>query len=169
MPATSDFRNYAFSAHRVDASGKNVGRGVYWKLYAIENLLRVIAHSILTVQIGPGWWEGVDPSIKDSVQRRKAQYAERPWHSMPGRHELYYTFLSELSKIITAHSHLFSPIIADIDQWVARIEQVRLPRNIVGHMNWPHSVDRRRIDLMHYDLCQLVQQLLASGRDLSVP
>lgn len=170
MPATSDFRKYAFSALRVDASGKNVGRGVYWKLYAIENLLRVIVHSILRLQIGPDWWDvAVDPPIRDSVQRRSADYANRPWHTIPGRHQVYYTFLSDLSKIITANSHLFRPIIADIDQWVARIEQVRLPRNIVGHMNWPHKADRQRIDVMHHDLRQLVNQLLASGTGLNIP
>lgn len=174
MPATSDFRRYVFSARRVDASGKDIGRRVYWKLYAIENLFRVIVHSILRLQIGPDWWDvAVDPAIKGSVRSIKAQYAKRPLHSMPGRHEVYYTFLSGLSKIITANSHLFRPIIPDIDQWIERIERVRLPRNIVGHMNWPHKADRRLIDDLHCDLHQLVQRLAqrlaASGTNLSIP
>jgi hypothetical protein len=74
-----------------------------------------------------------------------------------------------LSKIITANSHLFRPVIPDIDQWIARLEQVRLPRNIVGHMNWPHKTDRQRINVVHADLQQLVQQLAASGTGLSIP
>jgi len=45
----------------------------------------------------------------------------------------------------------------------------RLPRNIVGHMNWPHKTDRQRIDVVHADLQQLLQSLVASGTSLSIP
>ncbi len=170
MPGTNDFRSYVFDPARVDAAGKNVGQRVYWKLYAIENLVRVMAHSILTAQVGANWWAvAVDPGIQASVQRRRADYTNRPWHGTPGKHDIYYAFLSDLSKIIIANSHLFRPVIPDIDQWIARLEQVRLPRNIVGHMNWPHKTDRQRIDVVHADLQQLVQQLAASGTGLSIP
>jgi len=170
MPATSDFRKHAFSARRVDASGKNVGQRVYWKLYAIENLLRVVAHSILTLQVGPDWWDvAVPSSIKDGVRRRRANYANRPWHSVPGTHDLYYVFLPDLNKIITDNSHQFRPIIKNIDKWIARIERVRLPRNIVGHMNWPHKKDRECINDVYNNLHRLVQQLAASGKTLSIP
>jgi hypothetical protein len=170
VPATNDFRTYPFHPDRLNAAGKNVGQKVYWKLYAIENLVRVLAHSVLTAQVGPNWWDvAVDRDIQGGVKRRRADYTNRPWHSTPGKHEVYYAFLSDLNRIITANSHLFRPLIPDIDQWVARIEQVRLPRNIVGHMNWPHKTDRQRIDVVHSDLQQLVQQLAASGTALSIP
>lgn len=136
MPSVSDFRTYAFDRARVDTAGRNIGRQVYWKLYAIENLLRVLVHSVLTLQVGANWWTvTVDPKLQQRVTYHMKEYASSPWHSTPGKHDIYYTFLSDLSKIITVNSHLFKPIIPDIDQWIARIEQVRLPRNIVGHMN----------------------------------
>ena len=170
MPVTKDFRTYAFDSSRVDKAGKNVGQRVYWKLYAIENLVRVMTHSVLMVQFGANWWTAaVDPGIRGSVERRRADYANRPWHSTPGKHDIYYALLSELSRIIAANSHLFRPLIPEIDGWIARIEQVRLPRNIVGHMNWPHKTDRQRIDVVHADLQQLVQQLATSGTALSIP
>jgi len=170
MPQVSDFRSYVFDRARVDAAGQSVGRRVYWRLYAIENLARVIVHSVLTAQVGAHWWSvAVDPKLRQRVARRMDEYANRPWHSTPGRHAIYYTFLSDLSKIIVANSHLFEPIIPDIDQWVARIEQVRLPRNIVGHMNWPSATDRQRIDVCHADLQQLVHHLTTRGVTLSVP
>ena len=170
MPSAKDFRSFAFDPKRVDAAGKNVGQNVYWKLYAIENLVRVIVHSVLGVQVGPTWWTlAVDPQIRGNVTRRMADYSNRPWHSTPGRHEVYYAFLSDLSKIIAANSHLFLPVIPDIDQWIARIEQVRLPRNIVGHMNWLTQTDRQRIDVVHADLKHLVDQLSGSGKSLTIP
>jgi hypothetical protein len=170
MPNTNDFRSYAFDPIRVDAAGKNVGQKVYWKLYSIENLVRVIVHSILTAEINANWWGvAVDPEIQRNVKRRRTDYLNRPWHSTPGKHDIYYAFLHDLGKIIMANSHLFRPMIPDIDQWIARIEQVRVPRNIVGHMNWPNKTDRQRIDVVHADLHQLVQQLAGSRPGLSIP
>ena len=85
------------------------------------------------------------------------------------RHEVYYTFLSDLNAIITAHSHLFRPTIPDIDQWIARIEQIRLPRNIVGHMNWPSSTDRQRIDVFYKDFQALIKKLASANFNFVIP
>ncbi len=171
MPAV-DFRSQAFDATKIDSCAKDVGRKVYWKLYAVENLLRVVVHSVLTAQYGVNWWTvAVHPDTQAQVTRFMSQYAKQPWHSTPGRHEIYYTFLSDLNSIITANSHLFRVVIPDVDQWIARIEQARLPRNIVGHMNWPHITDRQRIDVLYADLQALVKHLgrQGSGVTFAIP
>lgn len=170
MPTTVDFRTSTFDGSKVDASGKDIGRRVYWKLYVIENVIRVIVHSILTKQIGPNWWiVAVGSGIQRQAQRFKSSYLTRPWHSTPGGHEVYYTNLSDLNEIMRANSHLFLPVIADIDQWIARIEQIRLPRNIVGHMNWPNSTDRQRIDVFYADVHALAKHLVTSGFVMTIP
>jgi hypothetical protein len=170
MPRSADFRNYAFDKKRVDASGKDVGRNVYWKLYATENLVRILVHSVLTIQVGPNWWKtAVDPDLQRRVETRVKDYAQRTWHSSPGKHEVYYTFLSDLSKVIAANSHLFEPIVTDIDLWVGRIEQIRLPRNIVGHMNWITTADRQRIDLFYHDFQRLFDQLANGPLAIAIP
>ncbi len=170
MPTAVDFRSSAFDGTRVNTSGRDIGRRVYWKLYAIENIFRVIIHSVLSVQIGPGWWNvAVDRKIQRQVQTFKAEYARRPWHSSPGTHDIYYTHLSHLNEIMRANSNLFLPIIPDIDEWVGRIEQLRLPRNIVGHMNWPSATDRQRIDVFFSDIHALANHLTSPGFTLSIP
>jgi hypothetical protein len=171
MPKVADFRNYAFDRANLDASGKDLARKVYWKLYAIENLVRIIVHSILMAQIGVHWWfTAVDPAIQGQVRSRIASYDKQPWHSTPGKHEVYYIFLSDLNKIIAPNSHLFKPHVQDIDQWIARIEQIRIPRNIVGHMNWLSTVDRKRIDVFYADLQHLVARLATDPRlTLTIP
>jgi len=170
MAKAADFRAHAFDVARVDASGKDVGRKVYWRLYAIENLIRIVIHSVLAAQIGPDWWtKAADPDIRKRVEAYKAQYAKAPWYSTPGKHEVYYTFLSDLNKIMSTNSNLFKPKIPDIDQWVAKIEQVRMPRNIVGHMNWLTSTDRKRIDVFYDDVRRLVDNLIGSGLVLAIP
>ena len=164
MPkAATDFRSHAFDANKVSLSGKDVGKKVYWKLYAIENLIRVIVHSVLTAQLGTNWWDIVaDPKLKKDIDKLKKSYGNRPWHSTPGKHEVYYVYLSDLTKILTANSAQFVPHIPDVDQWTARLEQIRLPRNIVGHMNWLTNTDRGRIDVCLADVEQLAAKLAAN-------
>ena len=168
--ATVDFRTLAWDRAKLNSSGKDIGRKTYWRLFAIENLVRVLVNSVLFVQIGPNWWAvGVDPDIKGRVLRFKADYALQPWHSTPGGHDVYYTQLPDLARIIRDNSHLFLPIVSDIDAWVARLDQIRLPRNIVGHMNWPSAADRRRIEAFHADFEALTRHVEASGIAMIIP
>jgi hypothetical protein len=53
--ATVDFRTLAWDRAKLNSSGKDVGRKTYWRLFAIENLVRVLVNSVLSVQIGPNW------------------------------------------------------------------------------------------------------------------
>lgn len=170
MPIVRDFRNFGFDAIRVDRCGKHVGRQIYWKLYAIENILRVIIHSVLSAQINPHWWNvAVDPKVRRRAQDFRQQYIRRPQHALPGRHEIYYVFLSDLNNILRANSNLFLPLVPDIDQWVARIEGVRLPRNIVGHMNFPNQYDRQQIDRLYEQFASLLLQLGNSRIPIEIP
>ena len=172
MPkAASDFRNFAFDSKRISTSGKDVGAKVYPKLYAIENLIRVVVHSVLTAQLGQNWWTlAAGPQLQKDVTKRKAGYGNTPWHSIPGKHEVYYVYLSDLTKIMTSNSAQFVPHIPDIAQWTARLEQIRLPRNIVGHMNWLTKTDRNRIDVCLADVEQLVVKLAANPQlTLTIP
>jgi hypothetical protein len=172
MPkAATDFRAYAFETSRVNFAGKDLGGKVYPKLYTIENLIRVIVHSVLTAQLGKNWWSlAANQTLQKEVSRRMKSYANRPWHSTPGKHEVYYIYLSDLTKILTANSAQVEPHIPDVDQWTARLEQIRLPRNIVGHMNWLSSTDRGRIDVCLADVEQLIAKLATDPKlTLTIP
>jgi hypothetical protein len=135
---------------------------VYWRLFAIENLLRVIIHSVLSGQLGDAWWAtAVDHPLQGKAERFRSSYREKPWHTTPGVHEIYYLGLGDLSEIVRANSNLFRPVL-DVDQWLARIEQVRLPRNVVAHMNWPSQTDRQRVEVLLADLRELVGSIKGS-------
>lgn len=169
-PVIADFRQYSFQTTRVERAGKFLGRSTYWRLYAIENLIRVLIHSVLSGQQGPNWWaQAVDANIQGKAQRFRQTYLQSPWHTNPGTHDIYLVFLSDLNEIIRANSNLFVPLIRDIDQWMARIEQIRIPRNIIGHMNFLNRNDRSRIDIFHTDLLALISQLQNRGLVISIP
>ncbi len=170
MPVVRDFRNFRFDRPRVDRCGKHIGRHIYWKLYTIENVVRVIIHSVLTAQINSQWWNvAVDPKIQKRAESVRQQYAQRPGHTSPGNHDLYYVFLSDLNKIIGANSNLFLPVLTDVDKWVVELEDVRLPRNIVSHMHFPNQPDRQQIDKTYNDFVSLLPRIEAAGVTLLIP
>jgi hypothetical protein len=165
-----DFREFKFDPIRIDDSGKFVGRRVYWKLYCVENLIRVFIHSVLSVQINPDWWDiAVDPKIRKRAESFRQQYIQRPWHTIPGQHGIYYVFLSDLNNILRANSNLLLPLVPEIDEWMTRIEGIRLPRNIVSHMNFPNQPDCRRIDEVYSQIPALLAHLLHSGLEIRIP
>jgi hypothetical protein len=160
MPGMPDFRALPFSRSRVDNCGRYLGHHTYWKLYSIENYIRVMLHSALSVQIAPNWWDtAVDPPTKRNVEKLKQDYLARPVHALPGRHEIYYLYLSDLTRIMVGTRHLLMPLIPDIDSWIAKVEGIRIPRNLIGHMNFPSATDRNRIDLLHRELGDLMRKL----------
>ena len=170
MPAPRDFRRLAFSQPKIERCGKYLGRHSYWKLYAIENILRVVLHSVLSNQISLGWWSvAVDPKVQQKASRVRADYARRPWHTPAGSHDIYYVFLPDISNIMRTNSHLLAPIIPDIDTWMTRIDDVRLPRNLIGHMNFPSPADRLRIDTLHRDIGTLISVIESSGVTARIP
>ncbi len=170
MPQDTDFRASDFKIPSVESSGKFVGRTSYWKIYAVENFFRVIIHSVLSAQIDSHWWsKAVRPHIQAQAQRFRQGYLRRPWHTSPGSHDIYYTHLSDLNDIMLTNKGLFLPLIPDVDRWIVQIEELRLPRNIVGHMNYPNRVDRKRIDVLHSDIRELIKHLEGTGFVLQIP
>ena len=172
MSPKLDYRTVPFHTTRISDSGRYIGHSIYWKLYAIENIMRVIVHSVLNAQLGPTWWSvavATDSETNRNVQRVKRNLARQSWRTSPGNHEIYFIFLPDLNKIISAHNHLFRPIIPDIDQWIVRLEQIKHSRNIVSHMNWLDTSDKHDIDIAYAELKSLVKDLKNSGLQLHIP
>lgn len=172
MPSVIDFRSLPqFDLEGINKSGRNIGKTIYWKLYAVENLYRVIIHSVLSIQIRPNWWRiATDRNIRRKAVDFKQRYLRRPWHTLPGQHYIYYINLYDLNEIVRANLNLFDPIIPDMDQWIVKVETIRLPRNVIAHMNFPNRNDRQRIYLLYEDFKRLLNLVQSHpGVTLQVP
>lgn len=170
MPGIRDFRNFRFDGKRVNQCGKYIGRIAYWKLYVIENLLRLVIHSVLSVQISPNWWnQVVDPPVRRKARNARAYYSRRPLYTPPGRHDIYYVSLSDLNNILRANSNLFGALIPETNRLVGRLEKVRVRRNAVGHMNFINGSDRRVINRMYSDFTSLVIRLQKASLAIVIP
>lgn len=169
MPKLIDFRHSSFDSEKLCRSGKYVGQRTYWKLYAIENIFRIVIHSVLSPEIPGGWWDiAVDKTIKEKADFFKKNYLKRAWHGKPGTHDIYYIDLKDLAEIIRVHSHLFITVVPDIDKWMIGIEDLRLPRNVVAHMNFPSENDIKRIDVFYND-CLVMISGIQSKIPLLIP
>ena len=170
MPRVRDFRQFAFQPDRIARCGRNIGAGVYWKLYAIENTIRIVIHSILSVQISPNWWtEAVDQNIVRNAQRFRRSYIAKPQNASPGTHDIHLVFLSDLTEIIRANRNLIAPVVPTTDQWILTLEGIRLPRNLVGHMNFPNTYDRSAVDAAYAHLPALLAHLTAFPIPIIIP
>src|SRR5689334_15572658 len=114
MPVVRDFRNYSYRSDRIDRCGRDIGSKLYWKLYAVENTIRIVIHSVLTAQFGPNWWTAaVDPKIVAKASRFRATYVAKQKNANPGLSDIHLVFLSDLTDILRVNNHLFGPIIPD--------------------------------------------------------
>ena len=120
--------------------------------------------------MNPNWWaEAVNPTLKKQAQNRRLQYAAKPKNALPGTHDIYLIFLRDLTEIIRANSHLFIPVIPTIDEWIVTLEEIRVPRNLVGHMNFPNAFDRIAIDRTYSQLPSLLRHVAAYPVSISIP
>jgi hypothetical protein len=150
MTGPVDFRIGNFNARVIIKCGKYVGEKAYWKLFSIENNLRVIIHSVLSVQARPDWWdEHVDESIRKTAIRFERQYDLVRSQTKPGKHGIYYIGLRDLGEIFRANRNLFDPLMPDLEEWLLKIEIIRMPRNLVAHSNNPKHVDYQKIDQVY--------------------
>lgn len=170
MQTVKDFRLLPFDSKKMGKCGKYVGRQTYWKLYAIENIFRIIIHSVLSVEMYPlDWWNAaVNADIRGKAERFRNNYLKKSWHGKPGTHAIYYIDLKDLGEIFRANANLFHSVIPEPDKWTLGIEDIRLPRNVVAHMNFPNKTDEKRIDVFYEDCMSLIDQV-ATKLPISIP
>jgi hypothetical protein len=170
MPLVRDFRNASFRLERIDRCGRYVGSKLYWKLYAVENTIRIVIHSVLSAQVGPNWWAiAVSPGIALKAAKFRTSYAAKPRNASPGASDIHLVFLSDLTEILRSNSNLFLPVVPDTNQWISTLEAIRVPRNLVGHMNFPNAFDKNAIDSAYSQLPTLLAHLTTRSVPVLVP
>jgi len=168
MSVVVDFRRSSnFTLKGVIKNGRFMGHSVYWKLYFVENALRVIINTVLSIQVTPipksypSWWEFLyhDTKLMEDAERVRRRYLASPSHTYPGKHGIYYVYLHNLGDIMRENAGYFSPLIPEVDDWVLKIARVGLPRNCIGHMNLINGQDRKQIDTLYYECKTLIKML----------
>lgn len=110
---------------------------IYPDLYVLENLVRYVVMSVLESKYGSDWWTNrnvVSGKIAEKVEERKHFERENRWVAKRRTHEIFYTDLRNLSKIITTNSRDFQKIFANLEI-EAELRKLEPSRNIIAHNN----------------------------------
>jgi hypothetical protein len=149
----ADYRNFNWNTTVLTSYGKQLGKDHYWKIYVLENTIRVIIHSVLAIQVGPDWWNKVvDPRIRGTAVTIRNKYLTQTPSRNPGRHDIYCTYLPNLGRILFDNKGAFYPLLPEVEKIIIGLERIRLPRNLIGHMNVLTARDKRSITNF-YKLC----------------
>jgi hypothetical protein len=141
-----DYRNFNWNTALLIRYGKTLGKDHYWKVYVLENIIRVIIHSVLAIQVGPDWWDRVvDPRICGTAASIRNNYLTQTPSRNPGRHDIYCTYLPNLGRILFDNKGYFYPLLPEVEKVIIGLERIRLPRNLIGHMNVLTGIDKRSI------------------------
>lgn len=137
---------------RILIEAKKMSETVYPLLYVLENSIREVIVRVMSNKYGNNWWDvEVHKDIKDEVQRRKRQEKENPWHGKRGAHEIYYTDILHLKRIVQKNWSDFKDILPG-QQWLTqRLEEISHSRNPVAHMNPLSQKDIKRIEVYFRD------------------
>lgn len=177
MPYIRDFRELNFSQKNMEKCGKSLSRETYWKLYIIENTLRVMINSILIVQYhekGGEWWEDLaGGDVKKNAERNQKRYLtdEAKFYSVPGSHPIYFVDIKDLGSIIRENYIFFIDVFGEknYNKIIVEIESIIIPRNIVAHMNYPNRIDRNRIENFFQDVNVYLEFLNKKKIEIKIP
>lgn len=130
---------------------------VYPKLYVLENSLRNVINRVLTANHGKGWWASRAPAdVRKRVGDRKDAEGKKPWHGKRASHEIYYSDLGDLRKLIERNWDDFAGIFPS-RQWITqKLEELEPPRNVIAHNNPLSAKEQTRIELYSDDWIALL-------------
>jgi len=127
---------------------------IYPDLYVLENLVRYVVKNVLQDKYGNKWWNNrnvVSGKIAKKVEERKRFERENRWVARRGTHEIFYTTLRDLSRIIATNSKEFKNIFANLEI-EAELRKLEPSRNVIAHNNPLPPREFSRIKLCRDDL-----------------
>lgn len=137
---------------RILKEAEEMSENVYPLFYVLENSIREVISRVMKAKHGDKWWDTKVPNeIKNEVQKRKEKEKENPWHGKRGSHEIYYTDILHLGRIVKNNWSDFRSILPD-DTWLTqKLDEISHSRNPVAHMNPLSQKDIKRIEVYFRD------------------
>jgi len=164
--ATLDYRERPFSKTTLTRTGNHVGRNSFPRLFFVENSLRIIINTVLSIQINPNWWNTlISHGLKEKAIQEERKHIERITGRTPvlraGNRSIHFLLLSELINIARQNIHKFTPVLKGFDEYLIELDSFRGARNYVCHMNYPFKDDRifmEKIRLKTYNYLKYIEK-----------
>lgn len=147
---------------RILKEAKEMSEKVYPLLYVLENSIREVILRVMRNKHGENWWEKKGPKeIIKEVQKRKETENENPWHGRRGSHEIYYTDILHLGRIVQNNWADFKNILPDAQWLTLKLGEISHSRNPVSHMNPLKENDINRIKVFFTDWQNIIKAKLS--------
>lgn len=118
---------------------------IYPVIFGFENSVRRVVAAIMEDAFGSDWWiDKVHPEIKDKVTKRMKAEDDYPWHSRRGAAPIYYTDITDLTRIIKNNIKEFQSVVGKdaLQHSLFWIEDIDKTRNVFAHHNPVTKRDR---------------------------
>ena len=123
---------------------------VFATITAFENATREFVYTVLKDHYKTEWWDkGVQKSIREKAESRRAQEAKVKWHVSRGDAMMSYLEFGDLAKIMVSSDNwsLFEPTV-DSQDWVRAIfDDIEKSRNVIMHSGVLDEYDIARVGL----------------------
>lgn len=154
MPSFPDLKCPNLPAN-ITTDAKNMTE-VYYYLYLFENSIRYFIIDTLS-KYGPDWWgKKVSEAVQRNAQRNIDQEEKQKWHGKRGQHPIFYTFISDLSSIISVNWEDFKDKLPSQEWLNQRIKEIELSRNTIAHNNPLKKDDFERVKMYFRDWIKLI-------------
>ncbi len=133
---------------RIIREAKMMAERVYPKMYVLENSVREVILRVMRKAHGDGWWNTHAPDkMREGVQRRQSAEKGKAWHGKRGAHEIYYTDIDDLKRIVNKNYDDFRELFPDPTWFDHTIDVVTPSRNVSSHHNPLSADDVKRVDV----------------------
>ena len=131
---------------------------VYQLLYCLENSIRELIETTLREAFGiEEWWStGVNNSIRQKSEKRKAEDLKARWHSSRGESLINYVDFPEYGQIITEQWDHFADLLGDADWVTAYFSEMNRTRRALAHTGDLTQADVERMELRVRDWLRVV-------------
>jgi hypothetical protein len=127
--------NVPFVTESIAKEASRMSR-LYPKLYLFENSARILVSKKMEAVYGTNWWDKVSRKTRELVKTRKQKEDEARWHARREEHEVFYTDMKDLKKIIETNWEIvFKAVLGNKDQVFALFHEIELSRNVIAHNN----------------------------------
>lgn len=134
---------------------------IYPLLYVFENSIRNFIILVMEKEFSKDWWndEIITHSSFQTVSRdvasRKKEEKGKRYHGKRNAHEIYYTDVPDLLKIINQYFPIMKKYINERKSWIeTMVNSINLSRRIVSHNNPLAKEDYERIKIYYKDWCK---------------
>lgn len=136
-----------------DATASTKNAELYPTVYAFENSFRRFVANVMERKFSSDWWtKKVSKGTKDKVEIRRLGEKRYPWHSRRNADPVYYTDISDLTKILKTNAKEFREILGkNYERALVWIEDIERTRHVIAHNNPVMKKDRERLEMSARD------------------